>query len=68
MCLTRVEPTVGFRLRRGEEFHHDWLIARPILQTQPAILQKLHAIAIYQPTHTQITSCVVLKTKTNVQI
>lgn len=61
MCLTWVEPTVGFRLRRGEEFHHDWLVARPILQSQPAILQKLHAIAIYQPRHTQMT-CVVLKT------
>lgn len=40
VCLTRVKLSVGFRLRRGEELHHDWLIAGPVLQPQPAILQK----------------------------
>lgn len=47
---------MGLRLGRGEELHPDWSVTRPILQSQPAILQKLRPLATYQwTTHNWLT-------------
>lgn len=43
---TWVELQLRLRLRRGEQLHHDWLLAAAVLQSEPAVLQKPRPLTI----------------------